>query len=137
MRDQYDTGMTQAQLWIYCSGRIVALSSDTPVALEHDFEIETDDVHAVAGLMKAFFDALPIPLLTFELYSSFIAVPGTRLPGHIGRCMIMVITILIRFNRPGKQPRSYCTGEGITGKAPRHTCCGARGVAAPVRRYSR
>lgn len=34
---------------------------------------QIDDVHTVAGLLKVFFRELPEPILTYELYNSWIA----------------------------------------------------------------
>jgi len=38
------------------------------------FDYESADTHVLAGLLKRFFRLLPEPLLTYSLYSSFIAV---------------------------------------------------------------
>ncbi|MBP5977877.1 hypothetical protein HW132_35570 [Brasilonema sp. CT11] len=40
-------------------------------------DLTGEDIHNVAGLLKLFFRELPEPLLTFELYESFIAAMGT------------------------------------------------------------
>jgi hypothetical protein len=39
-------------------------------------DLTGEDIHNVAGLLKLFFRELPEPLLTFELYESFIAAMG-------------------------------------------------------------
>jgi len=41
-------------------------------------DLTGEDIHNVAGLLKLFFRELPEPLLTFELYESFIAAMGTH-----------------------------------------------------------
>jgi hypothetical protein len=44
------------------------------------------DVHTVAGVVTLFFNKLPNPLLTTELYDCFITAIGTALVPHACVC---------------------------------------------------
>jgi hypothetical protein len=60
------------------------------VYLGKKVDLEGRDIHTVAGVLKLFFRELPEPLLTYELYDTFLAAV----------CMFVCFVVLFKYLLP-------------------------------------